>query len=138
MEPSAPAAHTPALETASPAQGQLLRAGFLLLTGLILGLFLGAAVFGQRVPAARMAQRGFTKLAQPRALASGKEALALPPGHPPGEGFTMPDSEPSGCPYLDSDDGAAYHDGDESDDAKPLPRARPLRAPVQGQVDGPI
>jgi hypothetical protein len=135
MDPSAQVDPVAAPEPVPPAPEPLLRAGFLLVTGLILGLFLGAALFGHKGPGGRMAQRGFANLAQPRALASGEEALALPPGHPPVEGFAVPEGDSSGCPYLDSEDGAAYQ---ESDDAQPLPSARPLRTYVQGQVDGPI
>jgi hypothetical protein len=122
-------------------QGSLARAGFLLLTGLILGLFLGAALFGQRAPRG-VAQRGFTGPGQARPLAAGEQARTLPPGHPPVEGFAdrlgTPDEDSSGCPYLDSGDAdgddAAYEDGDAP---QPLPRARPLPAET-GRLDGPI
>lgn len=141
MDISAPAESAPALEPIPPAPGPLARAGFLLVTGLILGLFLGAALFGHR-PGGRMAQRAWTGPAQPRQLAGGDGARALPPGHPPVEGFSegfgLPSDDSSGCPYLDSADrdGAAYEDG--ADEAAPLPRARPFLAPSQSPVNGPI
>lgn len=136
MDLSDPTVSAPAPEPIATPPGPLVRTGFVLVTGLMSGLFLGAVLFGHG-PVGRRVQRGFAEAAQPRSLAAGGSARALPPGHPPIGGFGISSDESSGCPYLDSIDGVGAA-SEESDEAQPLPRARPLQAPVRSLGNGPI
>jgi hypothetical protein len=152
MDTGAPAETVPAREPVSPTPEPLLRAGLLLSTGLMLGFFLGAAMFGQRAAAQPLAQRGFGAFAHPRALAAGEEAFALPPGHPPVDGFSggfhrgfsgpsQQDDDSSGCPYLDSQDAEELGSYEADDDGTPGPAAPhplPLRFRPAPPSGGPI
>jgi hypothetical protein len=142
MDTGAPVETVPAREPAAPPQEPLLRAGLLLSTGLMLGFFLGAAMFGQRPSYQPQAQRGWTVSAQPRALAAGEESFALPPGHPPVDGFggfNHPQGDTTGCPYLDSQDadqGSAEKD-DDGASCPAMPHSLPMRF-KPAPADGPI
>lgn len=144
MEPSAITPPEPASDS-NPRPEPLGRSVFLLLTGAVLGFFCAAALLGARAspPQALAREGGFSQRATPHELVQGGRGLpSLPPGHPPVEGYSLPDAlddqGESGCPYLDSEDDGTGEEAEQGAPERGLPGARGLRARAPAGADGPI
>jgi hypothetical protein len=155
MDPSAQAPQAaPPAPHASPATGAppALKAGLLLLTGVMIGFFSAMALQRAHPANPQLAQAGFgPATASSRALASddAEQADALPPGHPPIAQYLLPKGHPPlqhpqagelppghppiGCPYLDGEEGA--EDAASEGEIRPIPRGHAL---FGSEVTGPI